>query len=86
MSSTDGVTTVSSCPALKRAGFVLTCCSSCHEDADYGYDLCEITLPDGSCLAVCCWVAAELNTEPRVDIAAALAAEGSAILPAEETT
>jgi hypothetical protein len=33
------------------------CCVSCHEDAENGYDLIAVTLPDGSWADVCCYTA-----------------------------
>ncbi len=44
------------CDQLEELGMWSTvcCCSSCHEDVEYGYPLCEHTLPDGREISVCC--------------------------------
>lgn len=33
------------------------CCSSCHEDTSYGFDLCELDFTKKRCAFVCCRVA-----------------------------
>lgn len=60
------------CRDLKAAGFTLACCSSCHEDVDYGYGLLELALPSGEYLAVCCWVTSELGDIDGTQVLAAL--------------
>jgi hypothetical protein len=50
------------CESLKRAGVPVDgCCSSCHEDVDYGYDLIEMDLPNGDYIWICCRVAESLD-------------------------
>lgn len=39
------------------------CCTSCHEDVAYGYDLLEVELPDGRTALVCCRVALALEND-----------------------
>lgn len=61
------------CSALKDAGFDIgSCCSSCHEDVLYGYELCEIDLPNGDWLHVCCRVAGEMEETDEAQMLAAL--------------
>jgi len=42
---------------LKKYDMDTGCCYSCHEDVDYGYDLCELYFTKKRMSFVCCRVA-----------------------------
>ncbi len=53
--------------ARKRLGLAFeSCCTSCHEDVYmFGFDLCEVDMPDGSIAKTCC------DTQRQIDLAIA---------------
>lgn len=47
----------------KRLGLAFeSCCTSCHENVDmFGFDWCEVNMPDGSIAMVCCCTQRQLD-------------------------
>ena len=51
-------------PALPDGYLPARCCSSCHEDEDYGYPLADPDLPDGRHAEICCSMLTYLHDHP----------------------
>jgi len=69
----DGLVRVG-CSDLVKAGFVEPkdyggCCGSCHDDADYGYDLCTFDYDNERGIEgrLCCSLALYLEKHPLTD-------------------